>query len=228
YNVESGETRSMRSKEEANDYRYFPDPDLLPLEVTQEFLEGVKQTLPELPDAKKHRFMEQFGLSAYDASVLTTSRAMGDFYEAVVKAVGEKEAKLAANWTMGEFSGALNKDSVEIADAPVSAEALAGLLKRIVDNTISGKIAKDVFEAMWAGEGDADAIIDKKGLKQITDTGAIEAIIDEVIAENPSQVEEYKGGKEALLGFFVGQTMKKSKGKANPGQVNKLLKDKLG
>ncbi|HEX7046744.1 MAG TPA: Asp-tRNA(Asn)/Glu-tRNA(Gln) amidotransferase subunit GatB [Gammaproteobacteria bacterium] len=227
YDPDKGETRSLRAKEEANDYRYFPDPDLLPLDIERSFLEEVRKSLPELPDAKKHRFMEQYGLSAYDASVLTTSRAMGDFYEAVVKALGGADAKLAANWVMGELSGALNKDDKEISDSPISAEHLAGMLKRILDNTISGKIAKDVFEAMWAGEGDADAIIEKKGLKQITDTGAIEKIVDEVIAENPAQTEQYRAGKEALLGFFVGQVMKKTQGKANPGQVNQLLKQKL-
>lgn len=227
YDPDKGETRSLRAKEEANDYRYFPDPDLLPLDIERSFLEEVRKTLPELPDAKKHRFMEQYGLSAYDASLLTTSRALGDYYEAVVKAVGPKDAKPAANWVMGELSGALNKDGKEISDSPISAEQLAGLIKRITDNTISGKIAKDVFEAMWAGEGDADTIIEKKGLKQITDTGAIEKIVDEVIAENPGQVEQYKSGKEALLGFFVGQVMKKTQGKANPGQVNQLLKQKL-
>lgn len=227
YDPDKGETRSLRAKEEANDYRYFPDPDLLPLDIERSFLEEVRKTLPELPDAKKHRFMEQYGLSAYDASLLTTSRAMGDYYEAVVKAVDPKDAKPAANWVMGELSGALNKDGKEITDSPISAEHLAGLIKRISDNTISGKIAKDVFEAMWAGEGDADTIIEKKGLKQITDTGAIEKIVDEVIAENPGQVEQYKSGKEALLGFFVGQVMKKTQGKANPGQVNQLLKQKL-
>lgn len=227
YDPDKGETRSLRAKEEANDYRYFPDPDLLPLDIERSFLEEVRKTLPELPDAKKHRFMEQYGLGAYDASLLTTSRALGDYYEAVVKAVGPKDAKPAANWVMGELSGALNKDGKEITDSPISAEHLAGLIKRISDNTISGKIAKDVFEAMWAGEGNADTIIEKKGLKQITDSGAIERIVDEVIAENPGQVEQYKSGKEALLGFFVGQVMKKSQGKANPGQVNQLLKQKL-
>jgi aspartyl-tRNA(Asn)/glutamyl-tRNA(Gln) amidotransferase subunit B len=227
YDPDKHETRSLRAKEAANDYRYFPDPDLLPLDIERSFLDEVKKSLPELPDAKKHRFIEQYGLSAYDASVLTTSRAMGDYYEAVVKAVGPADAKLAANWVMGDLSGALNKDNREIADSPISAEHLAGLLKRMLDNTISGKIAKDVFEAMWAGEGDADAIIAKKGLKQITDSGAIEKIVDEVIAENPLQVEQYRSGKEALLGFFVGQIMKKTQGKANPGQVNQLLKQKL-
>ncbi|HLU61099.1 MAG TPA: Asp-tRNA(Asn)/Glu-tRNA(Gln) amidotransferase subunit GatB [Gammaproteobacteria bacterium] len=228
YDPEKNETRSLRAKEEANDYRYFPDPDLLPLEIDDSFLEEVKKTLPELPDAKKHRFMESYGLSAYDASVLTGSRAMGDYYESVVRTLGDEHAKLAANWVMGELSGALNKDGKEITETPISAAQLAGLLARIIDNTISGKIAKDVFEAMWAGEGDADAIIEKKGLKQITDTGAIEKIVDEVIAENPGQVEQYRAGKEALLGYFVGQVMKKTQGKANPGQVNQLLKQKLG
>ena len=227
YNVESGETRSMRSKEEANDYRYFPDPDLLPLEITREFMDEVRDELPELPDAKKHRFMEEYGLSAYDASVLTTSRAMASYYEAVVKAVGAKNAKLAANWVMGELSGALNKDNTDITESPVSADGLALLLERILDDTISGKIAKDVFEAMWNGEGSADEVIEKKGLKQITDTGAIEKIIDEVIAENEGQVAQYHDGKTQLLGFFVGQVMKKTQGKANPAQVNELLRKKL-
>ncbi len=227
YDPDKHETRSLRAKEEANDYRYFPDPDLLPLDIERSFLEDVRKSLPELPDAKKHRFIEQYGLSAYDASVLTTSRAMGDYYESVVNALGGKDAKLAANWVMGELSGALNKENREITDSPISATHLAEMLKRILDDTISGKIAKDVFEAMWAGEGDADAIIAKKGLKQITDTGAIEKIVDEVIAENPAQVEQYRAGKEALLGFFVGQIMKKTQGKANPGQVNALLKQKL-
>jgi len=227
YDPDKGETRSLRAKEEANDYRYFPDPDLLPLDIDRAFLEEVRKTLPELPDAKKHRFMEAYGLSAYDASLLTTSRALGDYYESLVKELEGKEAKLAANWVMGELSGALNKDGREISDSPISAEHLAGMLKRIIDNTISGKLAKDVFEAMWAGEGDADVIIEKKGLKQITDTGAIERVIDEVIAENPAQLEQYRAGKEALLGFFVGQIMKKTQGKANPGQVNQLLKEKL-
>jgi aspartyl-tRNA(Asn)/glutamyl-tRNA(Gln) amidotransferase subunit B len=220
------ETRSMRSKEEAHDYRYFPDPDLLPLEVDEAFVEAVRATLPELPDAKKHRFMEAYGLKAYDASVLTASREMGDYYEAVVKAAG-CDPKLAANWVMGELSGALNKDGVEIGDSPVSAEGLALMLKRIEDKTLSGKLAKDVFEAMWKGEGNADAVIEQKGLKQITDTSAIEPVIDQVIADNPTQLEQYRAGKDKLFGFFVGQVMKATKGKANPQQVNDLLKKKL-
>jgi len=226
YDADKGETRSMRSKEEANDYRYFPDPDLLPLEIDDSFIEAARATLPELPDAKKQRFTEQYGLSAYDAGVLSATREMADFYESVVKQVGG-DPKLCANWVMGDFSGFLNKDSKELHEAPVNAAMLAGMLKRILDNTISGKIAKDVFEAMWNGEGDADAVIAKKGLKQITDTGAIEKIIDEVLAANPDSVAAYKGGKDKLFGFFVGQVMKASQGKANPAQLNELLKKKL-
>jgi len=226
YDADKNETRPMRSKEEANDYRYFPDPDLLPLEIDDAFVETVRKTLPELPDAKKHRFMEEFGLSAYDAGVLSASRELGDFYESVVKSAGG-EPKLCANWVMGDLAAALNKDNKEITDSPVSADMLAGMLKRILDNTISGKIAKEVFEGMWAGEGDADAIIDKRGLKQITDTGAIEKVIDEVIAANPQQLEQYRAGKDKLLGFFVGQVMKATGGKANPGQLNELLRKKL-
>jgi len=226
YDADKNETRPMRSKEEANDYRYFPDPDLLPLEIDDAFVESVRGTLPELPDAKKHRFMEEFGLSAYDAGVLSASRELGDYYESVVKSAGG-EPKLCANWVMGDLAAALNKDNKEITDTPVSADMLAGMLKRILDNTISGKIAKEVFEGMWAGEGDADAIIDKRGLKQITDTGAIEKVIDEVITANPQQLEQYRAGKDKLLGFFVGQVMKATGGKANPGQLNELLRKKL-
>ena len=227
YDEHKNETRPMRAKEEANDYRYFPDPDLLPLELDEAFIAQVGTTLPELPDAKKHRFVEQYGLSAYDAGVLTASREMADYYEAVVGAVGG-EPKLCANWVMGDLSAALNRDGRDITDSPVTAAMLGGMLERLQDNTISGKIAKEVFEGMWAGEGDADAVIEKRGLKQITDTGAIERIIDEVIAANPQQVEQYRGGKDKLMGFFVGQVMKQSQGKANPGQVNQLLKRKLG
>ena len=226
YDPDKGETRSMRSKEEANDYRYFPDPDLLPLDIDAAFIESVRASLPELPDEKKHRFMTHYGLSAYDAGVLTASREMADYYEVVVKTAAG-QAKLAANWVMGEFSGALNKDGLDISASPVSATALGGLLSRIHDETISGKIAKEVFEAMWAGEGSADDIIQARGLKQITDTGAIEQMIDEVIAANPSQLEQYRSGKDKLFGFFVGQVMKATGGKANPAQVNELLKKKL-
>ncbi|HET7396643.1 MAG TPA: Asp-tRNA(Asn)/Glu-tRNA(Gln) amidotransferase subunit GatB [Gammaproteobacteria bacterium] len=226
YDSKKNETRSMRSKEEANDYRYFPDPDLLPLEIAADFISDVKQTLPELPDQKRQRFVTQYGLSAYDAGVLTTSRELADYYEAVVKAVGS-DPKLVANWVMGELSAALNKDNRELAQSPVSVTMLAGLLKRILDNTISGKLAKEVFEAMWAGEGDADNVIEHKGLKQITDSSALEQVIDKVIADNPQQLADYRGGKDKLFGFFVGQAMKATQGKANPQQLNDLLKKKL-
>ncbi len=230
FDADKGETRSMRSKEEANDYRYFPDPDLLPVEVEDDFIEALRKTLPELPDAKKDRFMQQFGLPAYDATILTSSRGIADYFEQVVEKSGA-EAKICANWVMGDFSAALNRDGKDIDQAPVSAEMLAGMLKRIADNTISGKIAKEVFEAMWHGEGDADAVIEKKGLKQITDTGAIEAVIDEIIANNAQQVDNYRNAEPdkrgKMIGFFVGQVMKATGGKANPGQVNQLLKSKL-
>lgn len=226
YDADKGETRTMRTKEEANDYRYFPDPDLLPLALDAAFIETVRKTLPELPDEKKERFQVHFGLSAYDAGVLTASRELADYYEAVTKVVGG-EFKLCANWVMGDLAALLNKEGKEITDSPVTAEMLGGMIQRIADNTISGKIAKDVFEAMWNGEGDADTVIEKKGLKQITDTGAIEGIIDQIIADNPKQVEQYRGGKDKVFGFFVGQVMKATQGKANPGQVNELLKAKL-
>ena len=226
YDADKDETRSMRSKEEANDYRYFPDPDLLPLDIAAGFIEEVKATLPELPDAKKQRFMSQYGLSAYDGGLLTSGRDLADFYETVVKSSGA-DPKLCANWVMGDFSASLNKDNKEVAASPVSAAQLAGMLKRIQDNTISGKIAKEVFEAMWAGEGEADAIIGKKGLKQITDSGALEKVIDEVMAANPGQLADYRSGKDKLFAFFVGQVMKATKGKGNPQQVNELLLKKL-
>lgn len=226
YDSDKDSTRSMRSKEEANDYRYFPDPDLLPVVIEESFLEEVKASLPELPAEKKQRFVDSFGLSSYDAEVLTASREMAEYFEAVI-AAADGEAKLSANWVMGEVSGALNKDSLEIADCPVSVEMLGGMIKRIKDNTISGKIAKEVFDAMWKGGGDADAVIEARGLKQITDSSAIEPIIDEIIASNPGQVEQYRSGKEKLFGFFVGQVMKATQGKANPQQVNDLLKQKL-
>ena len=225
FDPNKGETRSMRSKEEAMDYRYFPDPDLLPVEIDVKQIETVRQTLPELPDTKRSRFVSEYGLSDYDAGFLTASRDMADYYEAVVKE--SAEAKLAANWVMGDLSGYLNKEDKDIADSPVTASMLAGMITRIKDNTISGKIAKDVFDAMWQGEGDADAIIESKGLKQITDSGEIEALVDEVIANNPQQVEQFKAGKDKMLGFFVGQIMKATQGKANPAQVNQLLIKKL-
>ncbi len=226
YDSVKNETRPMRSKEEAHDYRYFPDPDLLPLLVEESFIQETAKTLPELPDAKAARFASEYKLSTYDAAVLTSSREMADYFESAVKLAGA-EPKLVANWVTGELSGYLNKDNTDIADSKVSAGMLAGLVQRISDNTISGKIAKEVLEAMWNGEGDADAVIAKKGLKQITDTGAIEKVIDEVMASNPKQLEQYRGGQDKLFGFFVGQVMKASQGKANPAQVNDLLKKKL-
>ena len=226
YDPDKGETRSMRGKEEANDYRYFPDPDLLPLVLDDAFITAARARLPELPDVKKQRFVEQYGLSSYDAEVLTASRELGDYYEAVVAVLGG-EPKLCANWVMGDLAAFLNKENRDIAQSPVSAAQLAGLLRRIQDQTISGKIAKEVFEALWAGVGGADAIIEKRGLKQITDTSAIEKVIDDVIAANPEQLAQYRAGKDKLFGFFVGQVMKLSKGKANPQQVNDLLMEKL-
>jgi aspartyl-tRNA(Asn)/glutamyl-tRNA(Gln) amidotransferase subunit B len=225
FDPDRGETRSMRGKEEAHDYRYFPDPDLLPLEITEALIDEVRAEMPELPDAKSARFQADHGLSAYDAGVLTGSRELADYFEAVVAESGD--AKLAANWVMGELSGALNKAGLEITESPVDATTLAGLLVRIRDETISGKIAKEVFEAIWQGEGDADTVIDARGLRQVTDSAAIEAMVDEVIAANPGQLEQYRAGKTKLMGFFVGQVMKASGGKANPQQVNEILKQRL-
>jgi len=226
YDSDKDETRSMRSKEEANDYRYFPDPDLLPVEISEEYIEAVRATMPELPSAKEQRFVDDYGLKVDDASILTGSRPLADFFEAVVE-VAEASPQVAANWVIGDLAGALNRDNLEIGDSKISAADLAGLVNRIEDNTISGKIAKQVFEAMWNGEGSADEVIDAKGLKQITDSSAIEAVVEKVIAENPDQVAEYKGGKDKLIGFFVGKVMQETKGQANPGQVNQILKDKL-
>jgi len=226
YDSDKHETRSMRSKEEANDYRYFPDPDLLPIEISAEFVAATRATLPELPDAKQQRFTADYGLKDEDAGILTASRAVADYFEAVV-AASDAKAQLAANWVMGELSAAMNRDGLEIGKSNVAADALAGLLNRIHDNTISGKIAKQVFEAMWAGEGSADDVIAAQGLQQITDSAAIEAVVDKVIEANPGQVAEYRAGKEKLIGFFVGQVMKETGGQANPGQVNQILKDKL-
>jgi aspartyl-tRNA(Asn)/glutamyl-tRNA(Gln) amidotransferase subunit B len=228
YDSDKDETRSMRSKEEANDYRYFPDPDLLPVEIDDGFIATVRATLPELPDEKAARFARDLGLSVYDAGVLSASRELGAYFEAVLADLGKAHAKLAANWVMGELSSALNRDNVEITAARVSPAALSGLLARIVDATISGKIAKDVFEAMWAEGQGADDIIEKRGLKQITDSGAIEGVIDAVIAANPKQLADYRAGKDKLFGFFVGQVMKATEGKANPAQLNDLLRTKLG
>ena len=225
YDPDRDETRSMRSKEEANDYRYFPDPDLLPVVIHPEDIEAARRRLPELPDAKRERFISDYGLSAYDAGALTSSRELADYFETVATGCGAP--KLAANWVMGDFSAALNRSEAGVAESPVPARALAQLLSRIQDETISGKIAKEVFDAMWAGEGEADAIIEARGLRQITDTGAIDAIIDEVIAANPSQLEQYRSGKDKLFGFFVGQVMKKTRGQANPAQVNERLRARL-
>ena len=226
YDANKDETRSMRSKEEANDYRYFPDPDLLPLEIDANFIESVRTQLPELPDQKKLRFKAQYGLTDYDAEVLTATRELASYFEQVTLLSGS-DPKLCANWVMGDLAAALNKAGLEIEESPVDPERLAGLIQRIADDTISGKIAKQVFEGLWASLESADAIIDREGLRQITDTGAIEAIIDAIIAENPAQVEGYRSGKDKLFGFFVGQAMKATEGKANPAQLNELLKKKL-
>lgn len=226
YDADKDETRSMRSKEEANDYRYFPDPDLLPVRIEAEDLERIRASLPELPEEKRQRYIDDLKLSDYNADLLSGSRATAEYFEAALAAAPEQAGTLA-NWILGELSGALNKSEQDFDSCPVLPENLAGLIKRIADNTISGKIAKQVFEAMWNGEGTADEIIEAKGLKQITDTGAIESLIDEVIANNPDQVEQFRAGKEKILGFLVGQIMKQSKGKANPGQVNQMLRAKL-
>lgn len=226
FNPDTGETRAMRSKEEANDYRYFPDPDLLPLAISAADISTVQAEMPELPEAMKARFMSEYQLSAYDAAALTSSRAIASYFVDVVQAFGG-EPKLAANWVMGSVAAKLNEEDKDIATSPVAATQLAGLLKRIADNTISNKIAKEVFDAMWQGEGEADSIIEQKGLKQVTDSGAIEAIIDEVLAANAAMVAEFKAGKDKAFNALVGQCMKASKGKANPAQVNELLKKKL-
>ena len=220
-----GETRSMRSKEEAHDYRYFPDPDLLPLKLEEAWVARLRDSMPELPDAKKARFIEQYGLPAYDAGVLVADKETADFYEAVAKG---RDGKLAANWLTGDFFAFLNKSGLALADAPVTAERLGGLLDRIADSTVSGRLAKEVFEAMWETGRTADAVIEEKGLRQITDTGAIEAAIDEVLAREAAKVTEYRSGKDKLFGFFVGQVMKATGGKANPKLVNETLRRKLG
>ncbi len=227
YDAVKHETRSMRSKEEANDYRYFPDPDLLPVEISDELLDKIRAELPELPMEKKARFIAEFGLSEYDADVLTSQKYLADYFETLLQ-VNQSQAKLCANWVMGELSASLNKNQIEIQDSPVSAQQLSLLITRISDNTVSGKIAKDVFKAMWDGEGSADDIIKSKGLKQMTDTGEIEAIVDEIIANNAPQVEQFKSGNEKILGFFVGQAMQATQGKANPKLLNEMLRSKLG
>ncbi len=226
YDPDKGETRSMRSKEEANDYRYFPDPDLLPVELDETYIQSVRAQLPELPDQKAQRFVAQYELSGYDAQVLTASSELADYYETVVRTAGGSP-KLAANWVGGDLAAFINRDGLEISASRVGAAALAGLLRRISDNTISGKIAKDVFEAMWDGQQEADAIIEARGLRQITDDGPIEAAIAAVMAANPVQLADYRAGKDKLFGFFVGQVMKATQGKANPARLNELLRQKL-
>jgi aspartyl-tRNA(Asn)/glutamyl-tRNA(Gln) amidotransferase subunit B len=226
FDPDRGETRMMRTKEEAHDYRYFPDPDLLPLDIGEEWKEQVRATLPELPQAKQARYVGELGLSPYDAGLLTASREMADFFEA---ALGDApgQAKACANWLIGEVSAQLNRDGLDIAQCPITARQLGGMLKRIADGTISNSGAKEVFRAMWAEGGDADAIIEAKGLKQVSDSGAIEALVDEIVAANADKVAEYRSGKDKLFGFFVGLAMKASKGKANPAQLNEILKKKL-
>ncbi|GAB1258340.1 Asp-tRNA(Asn)/Glu-tRNA(Gln) amidotransferase subunit GatB [Aurantivibrio plasticivorans] len=229
YNGDTKQARSMRSKEESNDYRYFPCPDLLPVVLDDAYIERVRQQLPELPETKKQRYIEELGLSAYDADILSGDAATAQYFEATAKLSGQ--AKLAANWIMGDIAARLNQEEISISQSPISAEQLAGLIARIDDGTISSKIAKQVFESMWAGEGDADSIIESKGLKQVSDTGALEKMVDDVIANNQAQVDNYRSADEKkrpkMLGFFVGQIMKASKGQANPQAVNEILLKKL-
>ena len=228
FDADKGVTRSMRSKEEAHDYRYFPDPDLLPLVLDPDWVEEIRRTLPELPDVKKKRFVADFGLSPYDAGILVDERETADFYERVITGdSGGRDPKLAANWVTGAYFAALNRSDVALAEAPVDADKLGGLLDLIAAETISGRIAKEVFEAMWASGKSAAEIVEEKGLRQISDQGAIEAIVARVIADNPKQVEKFKSGNEKLIGWFVGQVMKASQGKANPSLVNRILKQKL-
>ena len=225
YDSVKNETRSMRSKEEANDYRYFPDPDLLPVVIDDELLKAIKDRLPELPSEKKARFIDKFGLSEYDAENLTSQKAMADYYEIIINKGAD--VKLSANWVMGELSASLNKNQIDIQDSPISASELFNLISRITDNTISGKIAKDVFRLMWDEKRSVDEIIKDQDLEQMTDIGALELVIDQIIAKNLNQVEQFKNGNTKLLGFFVGQVMKATQGKANPKQVNQILNDRL-
>ena len=229
FDAVKGETRSMRTKEEAHDYRYFPDPDLLPLEFTQAFVDGLKAQLPELPDEKKARFISDFGLSLYDAGVLVSERESANFYEAVLAALADskRDGKLAANWVINELFGRLNKEGKDIASSPVSSQQLGAILDLIGEGTISGKIAKDLFEIIWTEGGDPRTVVEARGMKQVTDLGAIEKVVDDIIAANPDKVAQAKA-KPALVGWFVGQVMKSSDGKANPQAVNDLLKSKLG
>jgi aspartyl-tRNA(Asn)/glutamyl-tRNA(Gln) amidotransferase subunit B len=226
YDAQKNETRPMRSKEDAQDYRYFPDPDLLPLEIAPAWIDAVRKSLPELPTAKRARFERDFALTAWEAATLTASREMADYFEEVVGATGGA-AKLSANWVLGELSAYLNRSELDVDASPVSAAALAGLVRRVADGTLSGKMAKEVFDALAAGEGDADAVIASRGLKQISDSGAIEAIVDQVLAANAKQVEDYRAGKEKAFNSLVGQVMKATQGKANPAQVNEVLRRKL-
>ncbi len=229
FDPDTGETRAMRSKEDAHDYRYFPDPDLLPLEIKPDWIAEVKSGMPELPQAMQARFQSEYGLSAYDAGMLVSQRETASFFQAAVGLTGASLAKPVANWMQGELSARLNREELDIADSPVAATQLAGLITRIADNTISNNIAKKVFEALWNGEGGtADEIIEKQGLKQITDSGAIEALVDEVLAANQKSVDEFRAGKEKAFNALVGQAMKATRGKANPQQVTDLLKKKLG
>lgn len=225
FDPDSGETRMMRSKEDAHDYRYFPDPDLLPVKLDEDWIDAVRATLPELPAAMQARFQSDYGVSAYDASVLTGSRALADYFEAAAQACGQ--GKLAANWVMGELSAALNRADLGIEQSPVSAAQLGALIDRIHDGTLSGKLARQVFEGLWEGAGEVDAIIEARGLRQISDSGELEKIIDEVLAANPKSVEEFRAGKDKAFNALVGQVMKASKGKANPAQVNERLKARL-
>ena len=227
YDPDRDETRSLRSKEDANDYRYFPDPDLLPVEISSQQLDEWQATLPELPDARRIRFQVEYSLSEDDAAALTVSRALADYYETAVSA-SPQHSKTVANWLMGEMAAALNRSDLDIQHAPVSAQMLGGLVGRINDGTVSGKIAKTVFEAMWNGEGDADTVIDARGLVQVSDSSALEGLVDAAIAANPAQVAQLLNGKDKLIGFFVGQVMKASQGKANPGEVNRILQERLG
>jgi len=226
YDPDKNETRALRSKEEANDYRYFPDPDLLPLVLEESFVNSVRSSLPELPDQKRDRFILEYGISSYDATVLTATHEIGDFYEATVRS-SNGEAKLSANWIMGDFSAAINQSGKEVSDSPVTPAQLGQMILRIVDGTITGKIAKEVFEAMWSGEGSPDDVISKRGLRQVQDHFALEAAIDQAMIKNQAQVTQYRAGKDKLLGFFVGQVMKITGGKANPSQLNDLLIKKL-
>jgi aspartyl-tRNA(Asn)/glutamyl-tRNA(Gln) amidotransferase subunit B len=227
YDPTKDETRPMRSKEEANDYRYFPDPDLLPVILSEQFISDIRKTLPELPQEKADRFAKEYGLNRYDSNLLTSTRELAQYFEAVVKATGSADPKLCANWVMGDLLAALNKNNLDINESPIRPECLGKLISRIIDKTISGKIAKTIFEILWGSNEDVDSIIEKQGLKQVTDLSAIQALVDKIINDNPDQVAEYRSGKDKLFGFFVGQVMKASQGKANPDQVNEILKEKL-